>query len=310
MIRKSALSSYLGGLIRLFILLLCATAIASMLSLPAVAAVTEISISPENPSPGDTITVTGKASPNEVVTASVSFEQVQMVSGGTFSYSLSSLTIPEGSDSFGLTASGVDNLIIEAKVPLLGYVSVPGNFISFNGNTATFGTGKISSGTYDIRLSGSSGESEVNLAFIARATITADEDGNFVYTYNTDNIPEGDYRVKLGGKSLQVNLGDTQEGSQPSSSSSGSKKSSNTGTELKIVEANTSGNGFGDADSLEPSESGSKNAVQDTYVEGFELSPEPSGIMDRLPGSGILGAVVGIMSLGVIYAGYRRNRYK
>ena len=309
MIRKSALSSHLGGPIRLFILLFCATAIASMLSLPAVAAVTEISISPENPSPGDTITVTGKASPNEVVTASVSFEQVQKVSGGTFSYSLSSLTIPKDSDSFGFTASGVDNLRIEAKVPLLGYVSVPGNFISFNGNTATFGTGKISSGTYDIRLSGSSGESEVNLAFIARATITADEDGNFVYTYNTDNIPEGDYRVKLGGKSLQVNLGDTQEGSQPSSSS-GSKKSSNTGTELKIVEANTSGNGFGDADSLEPSESGSKNAVQDTYVEGFELSPKPSGIMDSLPGSGVMGAIVGIMSLGVIYAGYRRNRYK
>lgn len=320
--RKSCLSGNFRNHIKSFFLSLAVMVLVSgMLSSVAVAEVSQISISPEDPSPGDVVTVTGKASPNEVISASVSFEKKQPVSGGIFTYFLSGVTIPEGSDSFGLVATGVDDLKIEVRLPVLGYVSVPGNLISTNGNIASFGTGKIKSGTYDIRLSGGSREDKVTLSFTARASITADADGNFVYTYNTGNMPEGDYSINIGGKPLQLDLGNTEDDSSTSLPSTGksSKKSSvtstRTGTDLKIVDAEGVGeeNTDNDPDTVESSTSVVSNNdiedVPDNYVEGFELSPEPSG-MDRLPDLGLMGLLVGIVSIAAILIGYRKNRYR
>ena len=309
--------------------LFCTMAIALvMLTSTAIAEVTDVSMSPENPSPGDTVTVTGKASPGEVMSASVSFEETQDVSDGSFSYSLSDVTIPEGSDSFGLRATGVDDLDVEVKVPILGYVSIPGNLITINGNVASFGTGKIKSGTYDIKLSGSSGEDQVTLSFTAKASITADADGNFVYTYNTDNMPEGDYNINIGNVPLSLDLGGTEDGSSSDSTttSSTSKRSSGgssrTGTELKIVDAENVGaeSTDNDLDNVDedtvdksmPDDPGSaiEDTVQENYVEGFELSSEDSGIMNKLPDLGVTGLVVGVLCLSVMVIGYRKNKYR
>lgn len=322
MIPGSSLSFYGGGYLKpLATLLFTMTMILVVLSFTALAEVTEISVSPEDPSPGDTITVTGKASPNELVSASVSFQETQKVSDGTFAYSLSGVTIPDGSDSFGLVANGVDGLKIQVKVPILGYVSVPESLIGINGNVATFGTGKINSGTYDIKLSGSSPEEQVGLSFNARATITADENGDFVYTYSTDNIPEGDYSINIGGTPLSLDLRHTDDSSSSSPSSSDNRKSSGgssrTGTDLEIVDAGSRedegvDNSLNTVDQNvpEPSNNAVEENVPENYVEGYELSSEPSGIMDKLPDIGVTGLIVGILSLIVVFIGYRRNSYR
>ena len=308
MMKKVFLPYQCRGQIRAIIVLLCAmTMLFLAISPTALAEVTEVSISPENPSPGETVTVTGKASPNEVIPVSISFEKVQDVSSGTYAYSLIGVTIPEGSESFSLKATGVDGMKIEVRLPILGYVPVPGSMISINGHVATFGTGKINSGTYDIRLSGNSPNDKVTLSFNAKASITADADGNFAYTYTTDNIPEGNFNINIGGTPLQLKLGSTEDNS-PSSPTN--KKSSNTGTDLNIVDADTLDAGTSEEDTPEVSYAPGEDTVSDNYVEGYELSPVPSGIMDKLPDLGVMGVLVGIVSLGAVLIGYRKNRYK
>lgn len=299
------------------------------MSSAALAEVTDVSRSPENPSPGDTVTVTGKASPNEEISATVSFGDIQTVSGGAYEYHIGKVTIPDGSDSFSLRAEGVDNLDISIK--LLGIpISVPDNYIQISNGVATFGTGKITSGTYDITLSGNAPGDQVIFSFGAKATITADSEGNFEYSYATDNMPAGVFNLNIGGQNFQMSLGttDTNDGSgdsvdtseddfSSSSSSSGKKSSSHTGTELEIVPADTLGkegsDGVDEDIETEAStidDSSESTGESDNYVEGYELANQSSGIKDKLPDIGTIGVVLVVFSLGAIIIGYRKNRYK
>ncbi|WP_407356188.1 hypothetical protein [Methanolobus sp. WCC5] len=299
------------------------------MSSPVFAEVNEITISPQNPSPGDTVTVTGKASPYEEIKASVSFENYLDVPGNTFEYNIGTVAIPEGSDSFSLRAEGVDDLDISVK--LLGIpLPVPSGYISIRDNIATFGTGKIKSGTYDIKLSGISSGDQVLFSFGAKATIVADADGNFEYTYNTGNMPEGIFSIDIGGEVRQLSLGKADDGSSsdgsssddssssPSTSSS-TKSSSKTGTDLNIVPADTLDDAgeTGDAGEQESSRSppnGNEESLESTvdpaYVQGYELESESPGIRERLPDIGQMGVLIGVLCLLAIVAGYRKNRYK
>ncbi len=307
------------------LVLICTiTVVILSMSFTALAEVTDISISPENPSPGDTVTVTGKASPNEEISASVSFNNIQAVSDGTYKYQIGKVTIPDGSDAFSLRAEGVDDLDISIK--LLGIpISVPANYIQINNNIATFGTGKIKSGTYDITLSGSAPGEQVVFSFGAKASITADSEGNFEYVYSTDNMPEGDFNINIGGQNLQMSLGTTDtnagsgdtvdSGDSSSSSSSGKKSSSKTGTEFEIVPADTVGkndsDGVGeDTEASTIDDVSESTGEPDNYKEGYELTNQSSGIKDKTPDLGIIGVILGVLSLGAIIIGYRKNKYK
>ena len=305
----------------------------SLAFIPAYAQVTELAISPENPAAGEPITVTGKADPNEDISASVSFTKERPVSGGLYNYSIGKVTIPEGSDSFNLRAEGVQDL--DVTVNVFGVpVTVPA---SVSGSVATFGTSKIKSGTYDITLSGNAAsESPVSLSFKAAATIKADSDGNFEYTYTTDNMPMGDFDLNIGAESRTLTLGDGSYSDEPdngggsvpvdtSSSSSSSSGSSHTGS-LPIVPApettqnssTESDDGFGDDLESAPEDMNSPNdvdnsvgdSVDDAYVEGQLLEPEPSKLMDYLPVSDTLNVIVVLFAIGAIFIGYRRNRFK
>ncbi len=286
-----------------------------MISSTAHAEISEISVSPETPAPGETVTVTGKADPGEEIPASISFKMDQDVSDGTYRSDLKGITIPKDTehvriDSFGLRAEGVDDLSI--RVTVMGLpIPVPKNMININDGVATFGTGKIKSGTYDIRLSGTSSDEVVSLSFNSRATIIADENGNFEYTYNTKNMPEGDFNIQMGSESLPLKLAKPVP---PPSSNPGSSGGSGGGIAgpPTIVDADTIGNdGIGEdtGDLSDDSNTGSADSGPDDYVEGFELTPESAGIVDRVPG-GTTGIVVGLISMGVILVGYRMNRYR
>lgn len=317
-----------------------------LMSSTALAEVTNITVSPENPSPGDTVTVKGKASPYEEVSVSVGFEKMQSVSNGIYEYHIGKVTIPEGSESFSLRAEGVDSL--DVTVYLFGIpITVPDEYVQVKNSIASFGTGKIKSGTYDIKLSGKSSDDEVSFQFGGKGSIRADSDGNFQYTYTTKNMPEGDFSLTVGEQPLQVKLGETDESDNgndssdsddsgsdsddsSSSSSSGSSSgksisSSNTGTELRIVDADTLGgededkdesSGVGDDtesmastrdDSSESSEDESDSGEVDGYIMENKSS---SDTQNSLPELGLMGAVVGVVCLGAIFIGFRKNRYK
>jgi hypothetical protein len=326
MIHKKSLPDSSAGLIRnsSLILLIFSTAILLMTS-TALGEASNITVSPENPSPGDKVTVSGEASPYEEISVSIDFEKIQSVSEGSYEYRIGKITIPEGSDSFSLRAEGVDSLDITLYVLGQGLPSLP---VTVNNGIATFGTSKITSGTYDIGVSGTSSSNEVTLTFGGRGSITADSEGNFQYSYTTENMPEGDFTLNVGGQTQQVSLGTTDDssddGDSSSSSSSSSKKksSSHTGTELNIVPAESLGDdtekssGVGDEIDTKAStqDSGSESSEADTdtgEVDGYILeNKSSSGIQSKIPELGVVGAVVGVLCLGAIFIRFRKNRYK
>ncbi|MEZ5336045.1 MAG: hypothetical protein R2741_12840 [Methanolobus sp.] len=179
----------------------------------------------------------------------------------------------------------------------------------------------IHGGTYDITLSGTSSSNEVDFSFGARTTIVADENGKFKYSYTTDNMPEGDYDVKIGGQTEEITVG------SGSSSSSGktSQSSSNTGTEYNIVPAESLGDdtsddsdGAGESSSTETNPSTTDDAspenlesTQDTEVqEGYIMTNQSTTNDDELPILSIAGAIVGVFCIGAIFIGYRKNKFK
>lgn len=285
---------------------------------PSLAQVTDISISPENPDSGDTITITGKADPNEEVPITISFGSSADVTDGEYVYDIGKITIPDGSESFKVKAEGVETL--KLSVSILGIpISLPDKLISYSGDVASFGTGQIHSGTYDITLSGTSSSDEVDFSFDASGTITADENGNIEYSYTTDNMPDGDYTINIGGQSEKITIG--SDSSSSSSGSSTKSHSSKTGTEYNIVPADSVGSstdnssGVGDDTSSDISDSqaadNSLDSTQDAQVQqGYIMTNQSSSSDDKLPVVGIAGVIVGIFCIVAIFIGYRKNKYK
>ncbi|WP_292470579.1 hypothetical protein [Methanolobus sp.] len=277
-----------------------------------------IKISPENPQPGEAVTVIGQADAGEVVDISISFEKVQAVSNGEYEYNLGKVTIPAGSKSFSLQAEGVNSLDI--SVSIFGVpIPVSDNLIAINGDVASFGTSKINSGTYAISLSGTSSGGEITFSFGANGAITADDNSHFEYTYTTENMPEGDFNLNMGGQSRQLTLGYTDSSASSSSSAAKSSSSSHTGTEFKMVPANTLGVDDEETDVGEITESDvsdvsdvseSLESITDSdYQEGYIMNNQTSSNND-LPLLGTVGAIIGIFCIGVIFLGYRKNRFK
>ena len=73
----------------------------------------------------------------------------------------------------------------------------------------------IPEGTYDIWLHGDAvlGASQISLRVKATTTITMGPDGEYTYSYDTDNIPLGTFTVSVGGIKKTVTL--KAKGSQP-----------------------------------------------------------------------------------------------
>ena len=344
MIHKKSLPDSSAGLIRnssLF-LLIFGTAILLMTS-TALGEVTDLDYSPDPPSPGDTVTITGIASSDDIsdgqLPVSVVFGKTESVSDGTFDFVIEAITIPPGTESLSLTAEGVDSLDIEVSFDLFGVevpIEVPGKYVTVTDNVASFSTGKIKSGTYKMRLHGDSSFETVSLKFGGKGHIddvSAGETFEYPYTLAEDMpeemfVPENVLDVAVGGSALSIPLGTTDDssndGDSSSSSSSSSKKksSSHTGTELNIVPAESLGDdtekssGVGDEIDTKAStqDSGSESPEGDTdtgEVDGYILeNKSSSGIQTKIPELGVMGAVVGVLCLGALFIGFRKNRYK
>ena len=170
----------------------------------ASAAVTELQISPNSPVVGDTITISGVASSaGESINTEVSFTKSVAESGGFYSYNIDGVEIPPGSNSFTVTAIGVDNLNIDIKMSI--WLS---RSISASGGTATLKESNLSAGTYDVQIYGrpASGVSTVSLQITATQIIVAESDGNFEYYYATNALPVGDFELIVGGVGRTITL--------------------------------------------------------------------------------------------------------
>jgi hypothetical protein len=72
--------------------------------------ITELNVNPQIVVPGDLVLISGKASPNEVVWLSSSFELSLPVSGGKYSCDFTDIYFSKGEKKFSVTAENVKNI--------------------------------------------------------------------------------------------------------------------------------------------------------------------------------------------------------
>lgn len=213
--------------------LFCFFLIATVLLPPASAAVSELFVTPENPVVGDTITISGTASPDEPVNVVVSFEKTVSPSDGIYLYRIDGIEIPSGSNTLTVTARDVVDLNVRLKLSLWW-----GKSAVASGGIATVSHSNLEPGIYSAQIDGTpaAGTSHVTLDITAVQDINADASGNFVYSYATNSIPIGDFQLNVGGLAKTITLSPKSDESSSSGGSSGGGASLETFENILISE--------------------------------------------------------------------------
>ncbi len=184
----------------------------------AAAAVTSLQADPTIAQVGTTITISGTANPGDTVPLSVTFSVNAPVSGGTYIYDPGTVTIPSSSGTYTIKAQVVNDLTVSADIlnlVTLSRTQTASTAISSDtsstplyGGIATMSQ-DVFAGNYDLTVSGNAPEpGPVQITFIASMNVDADTNGNFKYSYDTDNVPPGIFTVKAGEThSVDVTLG-------------------------------------------------------------------------------------------------------
>ena len=180
-------------------------------------AVSDIEISPSNPVVGDTITLTGKASPNEAINCQAWFEvNPTKILLPDYGYDMYGVELPSPPNNFKVIAENVNDAYVCVNMGI--WITISSSADS-NG-IATVSKSNVPEGTYDITIGGTIKDQSkpVKLKIIASTTINADENGNFKYAYKTNNIPEGTtIYLSVGGVNKEIIIkGDTPAPPAPS----------------------------------------------------------------------------------------------
>lgn len=169
-----------------------------------VAASVDWKITPANLIVGDTLKITGKASPSDDVQAQVIFIKNLDVSDGRYQLSLKNLQIPDGKDNrFTVQADGVKNLHVEVT-KLLTYDI---NRDATNG-VAIISQGHVPAWSYDIVIDGDAlkGKNSVQLKITAAQTLIANSKGKFTFNYDTSSLPAGQFKIIIGDMAKTIEM--------------------------------------------------------------------------------------------------------
>ena len=183
------------GLLTMFILL-------CLLISPAAAATVDWKITPASPMVGDTLKITGTASPGADVRAQVTYIKELSVSKSRYQLSLKNLKIPEGKDNlFTVRADRVNNL----HVGVTKWLTYNINKDATNG-VAVISQGHVPALGYDILIDGDAlkGKNSVQLTITAAQTLKADSKGKFSFNYDTSALPAGQFNINIGNKAKTI----------------------------------------------------------------------------------------------------------
>jgi hypothetical protein len=197
---------------------------ALLFSTTANAAILELEIAPKNPEPGDEITISGVASPNQEITIAnqeitiaSSFKDIIQVSAGKYKYDLKDIEIPSKPNSFTVTTKNVKNLRVGVKILIWITKSFPAS-----GGVATLSLGDVPPGNYAIKIFGdaANGASTVDLHVTASLKTKADSNGNFKAKIGTKGLPPGIYTITAkapdgASKTISVFAGEQPAESEP-----------------------------------------------------------------------------------------------
>lgn len=163
-----------------------------LFSTTANAAILELEIAPKNPEPGDEITISGVASPNQEITMTSSFKDTIQVSAGKYRYDLKDIEVPSKPNRFTVITKNVKNLKVGVKILIWITKSIPAS-----GGVATISHGDVPPGNYDIKIFGdaANGASTVDIDVTASMKTKADSNGNFKAKIGTKGLPPGIYTI-------------------------------------------------------------------------------------------------------------------
>ena len=170
---------------------------------------------------GETLSISGKASANEVVWIGSSFELSLPVSDGKYCREFNGIHFPAGEKVFSVTAENIKNIRISiSPVPVLGTVEYP-----LEGpKNATNGVATLSvsfpaeiygfeidiHGKKDVKVYGDAadGATSVNLKTEVSIKVTANPNGDFALDISTEGVPLGEFLITAGGieKTVEVVL--------------------------------------------------------------------------------------------------------
>jgi len=162
-------------------------------------------VSPTNPSPGDSITLTGTGSPGERITFRSSFTMDLPVRDGGYEYE-TSVQIPSEPNRFLVTAKNVQDLTAGVKMGIW----ITRRFEASSG-VASISQSGVPTGRYDLKIFGKSlpGSSLIPVEVVAETGVTPDSKGKYVLVIDTTGVPAGKYRIEAAGETKTILIGDS-----------------------------------------------------------------------------------------------------
>lgn len=280
-----------------------------MVVFPASGEVSGWEISPAGPTAGDSILISGSASPKEEVGLLVYFEEDVPVIGGTYTYELQKVEVSDFHNLFTVRAEGVEDLYVRGKLVLWKQKSAKAR-----GDVAVLSAERVPPGTYQLKLDGNakSGVTRVKLRVTALQVVKADSEGKFSYEYSTGSAPPGKYEITAGDYTATVTLQPAGSSASDLSSSGTAKRIQGSKTtvmpEAEHVSESASVTGTAHTKSTSPQENPREPVLEQNYssyrISGQEQLKDLKNTlpgMENLEKSGIIEN--GIYMLGGIGAG-------
>jgi len=187
------------------------------------ASVTELNVNPSVVVQGETLSISGKATPNEEVSLKSSFVISLPVSEGTYSEEFKGIHFPAGKKTFSVRAENIKDIRVSLR-PLL--------FMTFKyplggPQKATNGVATLSislpfsgidvAGKKNVNVYGAALEdaSSVILTTDMAIKVTADKNGDFKLDLYTEGVPFGEFSIAAGGKEKTVQIVRTKPKATP-----------------------------------------------------------------------------------------------
>lgn len=179
-------------------------------------------LSPASPVPGDKITISGKASPRELIHFKSSLSLELPVAGGQYEFA-TRVQIPRKPNRFTVSVRDVKDL--NAGVKLGIWLT---KRFETSGGTASLSHADVPEGDYDLKMFGEAlpGVSHVPVDVVAETTVEADANGIYSIAIDTSGVPSGVYRIEGAGDSKTIRLGGSSASSDSSKSMKGSSAES------------------------------------------------------------------------------------
>lgn len=188
-------------------------------------------VSPQNPEPGQEITISGTADPGQSLKFQSSFTMNLPVTGGEYEFE-TTVQVPQKPNRFTVVAKNVQDF--NAGVKMIIWIT---KGFQANGGSVYLSHADVPPGEYTLKMFGQAiaGASMVPVDISAETEVIADSSGKYSLAIDTTGIPAGEYRIQGAGEERRILLGGAGGAGGPaatiSPSSSSTSSSSGSGAD-------------------------------------------------------------------------------